>query len=93
MYDYTAWFPNLLKKVKLKLQATENKSMRFCLPSDKMSRTCAKEFIKLNCPNVDDRYLQFILSDIFRLYNNQCPDYFNEGFFPADNNCCSHVLL
>ena len=31
-------------------------------------------------------YLQFIVFDVFKFYNNQCPDYFNEVFCPVDVN-------
>ena len=33
LFDYasTAWFPNLAKKLRLRLQATQNKCIRFCL--------------------------------------------------------------
>ena len=58
-YAYTAWFPNLSKKLRLRFQATQNKNMRFCLQLDKMSRICAKEFLELNRLNAHDRYLQF----------------------------------
>ena len=51
-----------------------------------MSRICAKELLQLNWLNVHDRYLQFIVSDILKFYNNQCPDYFNEVFCPVDGN-------
>ena len=46
LFDYacTAWFPNLSKK----LQATQNKCIRFCLRLDKMSRISVKEFRELN---------------------------------------------
>ena len=73
LFDYacTAWFPNLSKKLRLRLQATQNKCIRFCLQLDKMSRICVKEFLELNWLNVHDRYLQFIISDIFKFYNNQ----------------------
>ena len=27
-----------------------------------------------------------VVSDIFKFYNNQCPDYFNEIFCPVDDN-------
>ena len=72
--------------------------MRFCLQLDKMSRICVKEFLESNWFNVHDRYLHFIVSDIFKFYNNQCPDYFNEVFHPADNNgvatcCCNNYLF
>ena len=60
--------------------------MRFCLQLDKMSRICAKEFLELNWLNVHDKYQQFIVSDIFKSCNNQCPDYFNEIFCPIDDN-------
>ena len=60
--------------------------MRFCLEPDKISRICAKDFLELNWLNVHDRYLKFIASDIFKFYNNQCPDYFNEVFCPFDHN-------
>ena len=44
------------------------------------------KFLELNWLNVHDRYLQFIVSDTFKFYNNQCPDYFNEVFCPVDDN-------
>ena len=55
----------------------QKKCMRFCLQLEKMSRICVNEFLELNWLNVHDRYLQFIFSDIFKFYNNQCADYFN----------------
>ena len=51
-----------------------------------MSRICVNEFLELNWLNVHDRYLQFIVSVIFKFYNNQCPDYFDEVFCPVDGN-------
>ena len=88
LFDYacTAWFLNLSKKLRLRLQATQNKCIRFCLQLDKMPRTCVNEFLELNWLNVHDRYLQFIVSDIFKFYNNQCLDYFNDVFCPVDYN-------
>ena len=58
VFDYacTAWFPNLSKKLMLRLQATKNKCIRFCLQLDKMSRICVNEFLELNWLNVHDRY-------------------------------------
>ena len=51
-----------------------------------MSRICGKWFLELHCFNVDDRYLQFIVSDIYKFYNNKCPDYFHEVLCPVDDN-------
>ena len=96
-YGFTIWFPNLSKKLRLRLQATQNRCLRFFLQLDKMSKICVKDFLELNSLNVHDRYLQFIVSDIFKFYNNQCPDYFNEVFCPVDDDgvvtrCCNKKL-
>ena len=40
---------------------------------------CIKEFLQLNWLKVHDRYLQFIVSDIFKYQNDECPDYFDEN--------------
>ena len=93
-YACTAWFLNLSKKLRLRLQVSQSKCIRFCLQLDKMSRICVNEFLELYWLNVHDRYLQFIVSDIFKFYNNQCPDYF---FCLFDNNgvamrCCNKKL-
>ena len=53
---------------------------------------------KLNWFNVHNRYLQFIVSDIWKFYNNeQCSDYFNNVFCPVGDNgvatrSCSKTL-
>ena len=93
-YVCTGWFPNLSKRLRLRLQATQNKCLRFCLQLEEMSRICVNEFLELYWLNVHDRYLQLIVSDIFKFYNNQCPDYFHDIFFPVDKNriatrCCN----
>ena len=99
LFDYacTAWFPNLSKKLRLRPQATQNKCIRFCLQLDKISRICVKEFLELNVLNVHDRYIQFIVSDIFKCYSNQWPDYYNEVFWPVEDNgvatCCCNKKL
>ena len=68
---------NLSKKLRLRLQAAHNKCMRFYLQLDKILRICVKECLELNWLNVRDRYLQFIASNIFKFYLNQCLNYFN----------------
>ena len=37
-FDYacSAWYPNLTKKLKHRIQTTQNKCMRFCLRLDKL---------------------------------------------------------
>ena len=88
LFDYacTAWFSNLSKRLKLRLQASQNKCIRFCLQLDKRSKIWVKEFLKLTWLNVHDRYLKFIFSDIFKFQNDRCPDYFNEIFCLVGKN-------
>ena len=86
LFDYacTAWFSNLSKRLKLHLQESQNKCMRFCLQLDKRSKIYVKEFLQLD--RLTNRYLQFIVSNIFKFHNNQCPDYFDELFCPIGKN-------
>ena len=88
LFDYAckAWFSNLSKWLKLHLQASQNKCIRFCLQLDKRSKICVKEFLRLNWLHIHDRYLQFIVSDIFKFQHNQCPSYFDELFCPVGEN-------
>ena len=71
----------------------QDKPIRLCLQLDKMSGNCLNEFLVLNWLYVHGRYLTFIVSDIFKLYNNQCPNYLDAVFCPVDDNwvavrCC-----
>ena len=68
LFDYAckAWFPNLSKKLRLGIQATQNECLRFCLQLDKMSRICVNEFLELNWLNVHDRYY----NSLFLIYLN-----------------------
>lgn len=51
-----------------------------------MSRIFAEELLELNWLNINDRYLQFIESDIFKFHNSQYPEYFNKIFSTANDN-------
>ena len=45
-----------------------------------------KEFLQLHWLNVHERYLQFIVSYIFKFENDRCSDYFDELFCPVGEN-------
>ena len=57
----TAWFSNFSKRSKLRLQASQNKCIWFCLQLDRRSKIRVKKFKQLNSLNVHYRYLQFIV--------------------------------
>ena len=49
-FDYACntWYPNLNKKLKTRLQAVQNKCIRFCLKLADRSSLKSKEFGKIN---------------------------------------------
>ena len=81
-FDYacTAWYPNLCKKLKNKIQTTQNKCVRFCLNLDKMAHISQNEFEKLNWLSISDRINQYILLTTFKFVNDIGPNYMNKVF-------------
>ena len=49
-FDYacSVWYPNLTKKLKHRIQTTQNKYMCFCLQLDKLKHRSHREFEHLN---------------------------------------------
>ena len=43
-YACSAWYPNLTKKLKHRIQTTQNKCMHFCLQLDKLKHISREEF-------------------------------------------------
>ena len=78
-FDY-AWYPNLSKKLKNKIQTSQNKCVRFCLNLNKMAHISQNEFEKLNWLRKSDRINQCILLTTFKFVNDMGPNYlcFNE---------------
>ena len=61
-FDYAcnAWYPNLNKNLKTRLQAAQNKCIRFCLKLGDKTSIKVKEFEKINWLPVQDRVNQCI---------------------------------
>ena len=85
-YACSAWYPNLTKKLKNRIQTSQNKCIRFCLQLDKMTHISHKEFEILNWLPVNERFDQCIYSIVFKYVNNQCSNYLNEVFQTASEN-------
>ena len=87
-FDYAcpAWYPNLIKKLKNRIQTSQNKCIRFCLQLDKTTHISHKEFETLNWLPVTERFNQCINSIVFKYVNDQCPNYLNEVFQTAPEN-------
>ena len=88
-FDYTcsAWYPNLIKKLKHRIQTTQNKCMRFWLQSEKLKHISHEKFEHLNWLPVTYRFKQCVNTIIFKYFNEQCPNYLNEVFdVTVENN-------
>ena len=66
-----------VKKMKNKIQITQNKCIRYCLQLDKMTHISKNEFETLNWLPVKDRFNQSINSIVFNCF---CPSCLNEVF-------------
>ena len=81
-FDYacSAWYPNLTKKLKYRIQTTQNKCVRFCLQLDKLKDISHEEFDRLNWLPVTYRFKQCVNAILLKYFNEQCPNHLNEVF-------------
>ena len=68
----------------MNLQVSQNNCVRFCLQLDKKTRIGVAEIKEINWLNINDRFLQCVLSSIYKFFNIESPEYFNEIYFPAE---------
>ena len=68
-YACTAWFPNLSKKLRLRLQATQKKCIKFCLQLDKMTMICVNEFLVGSMFMIDTYNSLFLIFLNFTIVN------------------------
>ena len=79
-----AWYPpNINKKLKTRLQAAQNKCIRFCLKLDDRFRLKSKEFERINWLPVQERISQCAVCNVYKFFSKHSPDYFEELFFPT----------
>ena len=85
-FDYAcnAWYPNLNKNLKTRLQAAQNKCIRFCLKLGDRTSIKTKEFEKINWLPIQNRVNQCTLSCIYKFHSKTAPDYMNEVFSHAE---------
>ena len=90
-FDYAcaAWYPNLNKILKHKLQTAQNKCIRFCLLLNNRKHIGFDEFEKINWLNVNDRFEQSLAVLAFKFFNKQFPSYMSGIFVPSDNGSAS----
>ena len=72
-YACSAWYTNLNKKFKSKLQTIQNKCIRFCLQLDSRSHIGIKEFEQTNWLPVSKKFNQCICSNAYKFFNENYP--------------------
>ena len=84
-FDYacSAWFPNLNKNLKHRLQTCQNKCIRFCLQMHSRSHLNSQSFNKINWLPVEDRVKQMICTTVHKYLNEKSPKYISDIFTPA----------
>ena len=85
-FDYacSAWYPSLRKVLQKRLHLSHNNCVRFCLQLEKKTEIGVAEFKEINWLNINDRFLQCVLSRIYEVVNSESPEYFNEIYFSAE---------
>ena len=84
-YACTAWYPNLSKKLKDKLQGAQNTCIRFCLKLQSREHVSNENYHKLNWLPINQMFQQCVTPTVFKFVQNKCPAYMNEAFRPAEN--------
>ena len=51
---------------------------------NKKTQIGVAEFKEINWLNINDRFSQCVLSSIYKFFNSESPEYFNEIYFPAE---------
>ena len=87
-FDYAcnAWYPNINKKLKIRLQAAQNKCIRFCLKWNDRSSIKSKDFEKINWFPIHERVSECSLCSIYKFYTKNCPNYFDELYVPLETD-------
>ena len=77
--------PDLSKKLKDKLQVTQNKCIKFYLKLQSREHISNERFPRLYWLPINQRFQQYVTSTVFKFVQNKCPVYTNEVFRPAEN--------
>ena len=86
-FDYacSAWYPNLTKGIKSKLQIAQNKCICFCLFLGNREGIRYKHLRKINWLPVAERVNQFIAVSVYKFFNTLAPIYMAEIFIKSEN--------
>ena len=86
-FDYacSAWYPNLQKGLRDKLQIAQNKCIRFCLFLGNRDGIRYKHLRQINWLPVAERVKQFIAVMVYKFSNSLSPKYMGDIFIKSGN--------
>ena len=87
-FDYVcnASYPNINKKLKMHLQAAQNKCIRFSLRLNDRSSIKSKDFEKRNWLPIHERVSQYSLCSVYKFFTKNYSDYFDEIYVSLEIN-------
>ena len=85
-FDYAcnAWYPNRNRNLKTRLQAAQNKCIRFCLKLGDTKSMTVKEFEKRNWLPIPERVNQSIFSYIYEFHAKTAADCMDDDDYDGD---------
>ena len=72
--------------LKMRLQAAQNKCIRFCSKSNDRCSIKSKNFEKINWLPIHERVSQCSLCSVYKSFTKNCPNYFDEIYVPLETN-------
>lgn len=87
-FDYASscWYSGLTKHLKSKIQISQNKVIRYLLNLTPRTHIGANEFRKVNMIPVEIRVNQLKLNHMFKIINNQAPNYLQISMLRDQHN-------
>ena len=79
-----AWYTNLKKELKKKMQTCQNKCIRYCLNMGNRDHIGVQEFKKINWLPTKERFEQCVLVNIYKFFNKRAPEYVAEMYYPVE---------
>ena len=76
-FDYacSAWYPNLTKKHKKRIQIMQNKCIRFCMNLGNRHHISANDFKEINWLPTKERFEQCVCVSTFKFWKEKSPAY------------------
>ena len=79
-YAIAAWHQALSKKLKEKLQVTQNKIVRFALDLGPRAHIGQNELDRIGILSVKDRARQLMLNQMYDIFNGTAPSYLKNDY-------------